>query len=90
MAPMNIKLTQTQFSQGTNSQRGRVEPRRYISCALRNSREASLKFEPRSSRSAVERAATGPTRPITCLHEVCLMLAFYYMGSNMPIATCPV
>ena len=61
-APMNIKLAQIQPSKGTTSHIGRVEPRRYISCALRNSRKASVGFEPRTSRSAAERATTGPMR----------------------------
>ena len=42
---------------------GRVKPRRFISCALRNSRQASVGFEPRTSRSAGERATNVPTRP---------------------------
>ena len=35
--PRNIKLAQTPQFQGTNSHLGRVEPRRFISCAQRNS-----------------------------------------------------
>ena len=35
--PKNIKHAQTQPSQGTNSHLVRVEPRRFISCTLRNS-----------------------------------------------------
>ena len=36
-APKNIKLAQTLSSKGTNSHLGRVEARRFISCAQRNS-----------------------------------------------------
>ena len=59
----NIKLAQALPSQSTNSNLDRVEPRRFISCAQRNSHEASVGFVPRTSRFAVERAITGPTRP---------------------------
>ena len=41
-APRNIKLTQTQRSQGTKSHIGRVEPRIFISCFQRNSRLDSV------------------------------------------------
>ena len=58
MEPKNIKLAQTPPSEGTNSHLGRVEPRRSISCVQRNSRNASVGFEPQTSRSAVERATT--------------------------------
>ena len=62
MAPGNIQHAQTQTSQDTNSHLGRVEPRRFICCAQRNSRQASEGFEPRTSRSAGECTTTGPTR----------------------------
>ena len=41
-APGNIKLAQTPLSQGTNSYLGRVDPRRFISCAQRNSLSANV------------------------------------------------
>ena len=50
-APRNIKLAQTHPSWCTNSHLGRVESRRFIPCALRNSRYASEGFEPRTSRT---------------------------------------
>ena len=36
-APSNILLAETQPSQSTNSHLGRIEPRRLISCAVKNS-----------------------------------------------------
>ena len=48
-APRNIKLAQTQPSQSTSSHLGRVETLKFISCALRNSRKASVGFEPQTS-----------------------------------------
>ena len=63
-APRNITVDQTLLpSQGTNSQLGQVELRGFISSAQRNSRQASVGFKSRTSRSAVERTTTGPTRP---------------------------
>ena len=53
---------QTPPSQGTNSHLSRVEPRRFIYCAQRNSRSASVAFEPGTSVFAVERVTTGPTK----------------------------
>ena len=55
--------TDTALSGYLNSHLGRVEPRRFNSCALRNSRYASVEFEPWISRSAVKCATTEPTRP---------------------------
>ena len=51
-APRNIELAQTQSSQCTNSHLGRVEPQRFISCALRNSRKASVGFKPQTDLQA--------------------------------------
>ena len=63
-ASRNIKLAQIQPSQGNNSHLDRVESQRFISCSLRNSCQAHVGSEPRTSRSAVERATTGSTRPV--------------------------
>ena len=62
-APRNIKLTQIPPSQDTNLHLSRVEPQKFISCAQRNSHQASVGLEPGISRLAVKRATTGPKCP---------------------------
>ena len=67
---------QTQSSQGTNSHLGRVEPRRCIYCAMRNSWQASVGLEPRTSRSRVKPATTDPMRPIPTIGKLRANLSF--------------
>ena len=91
-APKNTTLAQTQLSQGTDSHLGRVELRRFISCALTKSGYASLEFEPRTSRSSVERATTGSTRPDLqwMTQRICVGFKFNFKNISWKHLTCTV